>query len=104
MQSDKKQTDAINKEAGEEILSWDEEDSHHWKMVRKHDGAALNGTFVSPLFVVTFKCPEAKIDNELEISVHSGEVQFLFTNPHKAMFVNTPEDIARGLVRDFLTR
>jgi hypothetical protein len=103
----KRKRDAINTEMGSEVLSWDDVTANSMSMTRKHDGATLKGKFVSlsPIFSVAFECKKAKIDWQLGLEAQLGEVQFVYKNPTTlAVFMNTPEEIAYGLIRDFLTK
>jgi len=100
----KSKQEALNSEMGFEAVSWNDTGSESLSMTRKHDGATLTGDYNSILEDVRFKCPEAKIDVFLELRVQSGDVEFISINANKVVFVNKPEDIAQGLIRQFLTQ
>lgn len=99
----KSKCEAFNQEIGEEALRWQEVDSHHWKITRQTDKVEMEGTFVSPLFLVTFTAPRADLNFELHFSSDSGKTEFVHINPKtKVELINKIPDIAHGLLRDFL--
>lgn len=95
----------INEEAGEHALLWSEPKAYSFVVIRAHDKAALEGTYIRPIHSASFKCEKAKIDLELHQRVGSGEVYFVSINPNTQVeFVNKVEDVAYGLLQDFTTK
>jgi len=101
----KSKVDEFNAEMEQPAISWDDNHSDRISMTRRADGVKLEAGYDSLATTAFFRCPQAAIDVSLTQVVRGNDVVFVAINPQtKIEFVNDPESVAYGLMRDFLSR
>jgi hypothetical protein len=101
----KQKLDEFNTEMETEAVSWDDPHSSRIAITRKNDGVKLEGGYEGGTSTLFLRSKPLKIDMVFTQSVQGDDVVFVFTNPEtKHPSVNTAEEIASGLLRDFLSR
>jgi hypothetical protein len=100
----KSKRDSINTEIGEDVLSWEPGYPANFSMIRKNDGARLEGGYDDLTSSVFFRCHTLPIAIILEVKAEFGKIGFYYQNPDTKMYsVREPSDIAYGLMHDFLS-
>jgi hypothetical protein len=95
----KDKTDAFNVEMGEQALWWGDVASNQFTIVRD-DGGKLTGQFDVKSAVALFRSSNG-LNQNLRVSAESGKAEFV-SGPAGLENTNRVEDIANGLLRDFL--
>lgn len=101
----KEKLDAFNAAIGYEAVSWDDLHADRVAMTRQDDDVKLEGGYDEAVRAIFFRCPQEKINVAMTQVVRGSDVVFVVTNTttHNIV-VNSAEEIARGLLRDFLGR
>lgn len=100
----KSKRDSINTEIGEDVLTWEPGYPANFSMIRKNDGARLEGGYDDLTSTVFFRCHTLPIAITLEVKAEFGKVGFYSQNPDtKVSSAREPSDIAYSLMRDFLS-
>jgi hypothetical protein len=101
----KSKTEAFNREMERESLSWDDPHSNRVSITRTDDGVTLDGGYDEAAKAVFFRCPAAKINDRFVVAVKHSGVALVYIDPAtRAQTVNTPQQIAIGVMRNFLRR
>jgi len=99
----KDNVDGFNREVGRTAISWDDIHSDRIAMTRVDDGLKLEGGFDASISTAWFRCQPAKIELSLTTTVQFGIVEFaVIDSKTSAIRVNKTEDVANGLLRDFV--
>jgi hypothetical protein len=95
----KDKTEAFNIEMGEQVLWWGDVASNQFSISRK-DGAKLTGQYDAKAATASFRSSN-NINQTLKVSAESGKAEFV-SGIAGIENINSEEDIANGLLRDFL--
>lgn len=101
----KDKVEEFNVEMGTPAISWDEIHSDRLSITRRADGVKLEGGYDETAKTVFFRSPQLAINLVLTQVVHGNDVVFVVINSKTKMeYVNDPESVAYGILRDFLSR
>jgi hypothetical protein len=94
----------FNKAMRHDALVWNDAHPHCFEITRSNDGAKLEGTYTQMVSALAIEATPMSMHKHFEIDVRDGVVAFIYVNPKtKGEYINAPEDIAYGLLRDFLS-
>ena len=95
----KDKTDAFNVEMVEQALWWGDVASNQFTISRD-DGAKLTGQYDAKTATASFRSSNG-VNQTLKVSAESGRAEFVSGSSVGFEMVNSVEDIANGLLRDF---
>lgn len=97
--------EVINQATRPNAVLWKEAPSNVFSILRIADGRTLEGAYDPDAHLVSFRCKPAQIDFTLSLEMLYGEVSFVGKDSRGGIsYPNTIDDLAYGLLNDFLTR
>ncbi|HZL51471.1 MAG TPA: hypothetical protein VFC37_11045 [Terracidiphilus sp.] len=101
----KSKSEQFNAEMQSEVLTWLSPYADRIVLTRDSDGRSLVGIYDEAASTVSFVCEGASIDLTYSLTMRSGNAVFMYLHPtNGTQLPALAEDIASGLMRDFLLK